>query len=244
VKWIPSEVVAIVLRMDVLHLCQLDAERGSPSLSPLALRGPTNNIDLESLWRRLVEGQSFFRGTFSSGGTSYAVIRELPERRPVPPVGVRVLERVLLGEQPKSIAAGLDCAVSTISVHVTSTLLGLSDESSASRASILLVMAVHAADGFVQPSVSVHAWRSGSELIVSAETPGRQFEPLLSPGEWQVARLCIEGMSHVQMALTRGTARRTVANQLASIYQKLRLSGRSALRAAAVRGGGAAAGGP
>ena len=37
------------------------------------------------------------------------------------------------------------------------------------------------------------------------------------------------------MAGLRGTSRRTVANQLAAVFRKLNLSGRSALRAKAIR---------
>ena len=55
----------------------------------------------------------------------------------------------------------------------------------------------------------------------------------LTANEREVARLAIEGLSNREIASRRGTAERTVANQLASIYRKLEIGSRIELAARA-----------
>lgn len=59
----------------------------------------------------------------------------------------------------------------------------------------------------------------------------------LSPAETEVARLAIDGLSNDDIAARRGTSARTVANQMASILDKLDLSSRRELAAWFHRGG-------
>jgi DNA-binding CsgD family transcriptional regulator len=53
----------------------------------------------------------------------------------------------------------------------------------------------------------------------------------LTDTEWQVVRLALRGLSNHAISRERGVALRTVANQLASAYQKLGIAGRRELRA-------------
>jgi DNA-binding CsgD family transcriptional regulator len=64
--------------------------------------------------------------------------------------------------------------------------------------------------------------------------PGRP----LSPGEQAVVELVLRGLSSTEIARVRGTSRRTVANQLATAYDKLGVKSRRELAAmhAAQRG--------
>src|SRR5690606_13440073 len=57
----------------------------------------------------------------------------------------------------------------------------------------------------------------------------------LSGAEHAVARLLVEGKSYAEMAWLRGTSVRTVANQVASIFQKTGVSGRAEFLSALVR---------
>jgi DNA-binding NarL/FixJ family response regulator len=97
-------------------------------------------------------------------------------------------------------------------------------------------MAAHAGAGHAQHQVKLRSGRLGSTLKVSASTPGAQFSCKLTPTEWTVARLIIEGMETSEIAQARQTTQRTIANQLASLYRKLGISGRLELRALAVTG--------
>jgi DNA-binding CsgD family transcriptional regulator len=48
----------------------------------------------------------------------------------------------------------------------------------------------------------------------------------LTPVEAEVTRLLAAGLSNAEIARVRGTARRTVANQVASVFRKLGVSSR------------------
>jgi DNA-binding CsgD family transcriptional regulator len=51
----------------------------------------------------------------------------------------------------------------------------------------------------------------------------------VSPAEYAVIRLLIEGKSYDEMADLRRTSKRTVANQLASAFHRIGVSGRAEL---------------
>jgi DNA-binding CsgD family transcriptional regulator len=52
---------------------------------------------------------------------------------------------------------------------------------------------------------------------------------VLSPAELEVARLASAGLSNEAIASRRGTSTRTVANQMASVFAKLRVPTRRVL---------------
>ena len=58
----------------------------------------------------------------------------------------------------------------------------------------------------------------------------------LTPAETAVVALAIEGYSNEEIARVRGCSARTVANQLAAVYVKKRVSGRRELRSFVRRG--------
>lgn len=73
--------------------------------------------------------------------------------------------------------------------------------------------------------------RSQAELIAAL---GGRAAPEALPGnltraERDVVRLVLEGRSNAEIALTRGTSPRTVANQLQAIYAKLHVGSRREL---------------
>lgn len=65
--------------------------------------------------------------------------------------------------------------------------------------------------------------------MVSFPLPNVDDLEELTPAEREVARLVLAGHGNAAIAEVRGSALRTVANQLASIYRKLGVSGRSEL---------------
>ena len=75
----------------------------------------------------------------------------------------------------------------------------------------------------------------GSPRLISCALPGASLAARLTPSERSVANLMIEGKTHVEIAADRGTTLRTTANQLASIFAKLGVSGRGELRSKAIR---------
>jgi DNA-binding CsgD family transcriptional regulator len=60
----------------------------------------------------------------------------------------------------------------------------------------------------------------------------RQFQAwALSPAETEVGLLLLKGLSHKEIANSRGTSERTVRQQAREVYRKSRLSGRAELAA-------------
>ena len=83
------------------------------------------------------------------------------------------------------------------------------------------------------PKAKLERLLDDGSWIIRVAIPGSHLASRLSPGEWEVARGAIEGKSHAEIAVARGTSRRTVANQLASVFDKTGTSGCPALRAMA-----------
>lgn len=69
------------------------------------------------------------------------------------------------------------------------------------------------------------------ELLVLELSAARGLPPGLTKAEQEVARLVCEGLSNIAIAERRGTSARTVANQLARVFEKLGVSSRVELQA-------------
>jgi DNA-binding CsgD family transcriptional regulator len=82
-------------------------------------------------------------------------------------------------------------------------------------------------EGFSQEGVT--------HWLVSVSSPAESLRSRLSPSEYAIAQFVIDGKRTTEIAAARGTTARTIANQLSSIFRKLNVSGRSALRAHAIR---------
>jgi DNA-binding CsgD family transcriptional regulator len=190
---------------------------------------------LAILWHRLCEGQLFIRDTYCSNGRCYAAleIRAVPIKPSA--IKVRVLERIFAGEGQKAVAADMGVSVASVAGYSLGALMALTCRQRVSRAPILLVMGALAARGSDAGPVRDEGSLADGTWLVSVEIPGRTFRDRLSWSEAEVVRLSIEGEGHDGVAAARGTSIRTVANQLASAFGKLKVSGRSSLRALAVR---------
>lgn len=68
-------------------------------------------------------------------------------------------------------------------------------------------------------------------VIASSLTPASEagVGAQLTRAERTVVELAMQGMSNALIAETRGTSERTVANQMASIFRKLRVASRAEL---------------
>src|SRR6478752_106194 len=193
------------------------------------------STELTALWYRLCEGQLFIRESYCQNGRCYAALelREKPVRASA--IKLRVLERIFQGEGQKHVASDMRVSVASVAGYSTAALRALSCQHRASRAPILLVMAALAVRGSDTGCARNEGFRPDGTWLVSVEVPGHTFNERLSSSEAEVVRLSIEGECHSEIAVARNTSIRTVANQLASAFGKLRVSGRSALRALAVR---------
>jgi DNA-binding CsgD family transcriptional regulator len=81
--------------------------------------------------------------------------------------------------------------------------------------------------------------RVGDEDLIVVSVPcGVPASVDLTDAERDVVALALRGDSNAEIAQARGTSARTVANQLASAYRKLGVTGRNQLAALGRRGGG------
>jgi DNA-binding CsgD family transcriptional regulator len=208
-----------------------------------AVSGPEftrDGMNLRDIWAQLLGGIMVVQTTFCNGNRSFALLaaRIDDDARPPPrTLSVALLQRVLEGESTKALAIEVGLSVATVSTHCSSVLASIGCDHSVSRISALLCMAALAARGHPLGCARVDAFSSDppARWIVSVANPAEGLRDRLSPAEYQIAQLAVDGKSYAKIASARGTSRRTIANQLASMFRKLGVSGRAELRALAIR---------
>lgn len=203
-------------------------------ISALAADSTTaRGFELSTLWLDACAGRLCFVDTFFSAERCYGIVRRLPAgaRRRLSKHRQEILERVLLGNRAKVVALELELSPSTVAGTLTHCLSYLGCAQTPDRLPLLLVMAARAArtdarfDARMSPLVS-----SGGGLeVVSVPRPTLKLAELLSGAEREVTVRVVEGLDHETIARTRGTSKRTIANQIAAAYRKLGISGRAEL---------------
>ncbi len=202
---------------------------------PLAIQGDAEDatvFELRTLWEHLRSGRWVFSDTFSTSERCYAVLRTPSEARPLNDRKLQLLEAMLLGTPGKVIALEHQRSLSSVTAAAQDCLRAMGLECTASHASVLLTMAATALlrrELAHQPG-KLSRLRVGQEtlLVVSALRPDLQFPVELSLAEAAVLRSLVEGSSHAQISGERARSPRTVANQLATAFRKLGVSGRRA----------------
>ena len=85
------------------------------------------------------------------------------------------------------------------------------------------------------PIFATRLQADGKDLFVlSLPSPAAQLPSVLTVAERHVAGLVLDGLSNRTIAQVRGTSVRTVANQIASVFRKLNVTGRAELGDAVV----------
>jgi len=193
-------------------------------------------VDLGLLWHELLAGHVRVSGAFHTASHCLmGVVRGTST--PVRPERARILERVLMGESQKAVGYDVGLGASTITSACQDVLSRVAHCRRVSHAPLLLVMAVHSARGARSMVAHVDEVAPGVELLLSASLP-KGLVTMLSPSEGHVVNLVLEGSSHAAVASRRHTSPRTTANQLASIFKKLGISGMGELRSKLVQGVG------
>ena len=195
----------------------------------------SQSFELSRLWLELCRGTWRFRDTFPTENRYISLIEEPGVRFPQPLKAgkLSVLKRVLLGEAPKAVAIDLRMGLSSVAAAIQDCLLGMGIPGRLSQASVLLTMAACAAH---QPESSPTLGRLSrveangeAYWVVSVVRPDLSFPVPLSHAEAAVVRELVAGRSHAQISHLRATSPRTVANQLATVFRKLGVSGRGAV---------------
>ena len=129
------------------------------------------------------------------------------------------------GHADKWIGYELGIARSTVATHLAAALsrLGLK-----ARTELAFAWPLLEGTGDVRV-IDVHV---GGEVLTALLGPATRPEfDCLTEAEHEVMFHAVRGASNAEIARTRGTSTRTVANQLASIYRKLGLASRTELAA-------------
>ena len=194
--------------------------------------GASSSLDLALFWEGLRQGNWLFCDTFSTPDRCYAIVRRAKAPRALDPRKLALLEAVLLGTPPKVVALERAKSLSAITMAIQDCLRTMGLGCRASHASVLLTMAataLHRCELAHQCGrLSELELAGDSYVVVSALRPDRQFPVPLSLAEAAVVRSLIAGQTHAQISGERATSRRTVANQLATAFRKLGVSGRRA----------------
>jgi DNA-binding NarL/FixJ family response regulator len=189
---------------------------------------------LGRLWQELQRGAWQFRDTFSTDGRYLGVLQACSQL-PLVPLSERkagLLAQVLLGTPPKVVALECQRSLSSVTAATQDCLRSMGLSTKASQTSVLLTMAARA---YRRPDSTTQLGRlsklqaDGEEyIVVSVRRPDLEFPVPLSLAEAEVVRSLMAGQSHAQISGARATSPRTVANQLATAFKKLGVSGRRA----------------
>lgn len=202
------------------------------SLSPSAAR--LDDAYRAALWRDLVVGARSIVASTSLDASRLFLVR--PSRGPREIVGEReedIARLVGLGYANKQIAAELGIAASSVArgVDKAARLLGLSGR-------VDLALLVAAVGPHSDGSDCVRGTElAGLGLLVSVALSESALWSRLSEAERSVAQLALAGHRGEAIARLRGDrSARTVANQLAHVFRKAGVSGRTELAARLVGG--------
>lgn len=194
-------------------------------------------VDSATIWADLCGGSTRVCTHFSTRDRSYLVLSRSPS-----PAGAyrpriegrrrRLIERALSGTSQKALSIDLGVSTSTVAASLKECVSSLGLHCLPSRVPVLLVLLVQSAlngRALEQGVLSDFNWRGERLLSVSAPKPEALLQRLLSPAEYEAICMLVDGETHSTIAAQRRTSPRTIANQLASAFQRLGVSGRAAL---------------
>jgi len=197
---------------------------------------PDEAANLADLWRGLTSGSCKVEDTqFSAQTCSLVVSRGHRVSRAGAALGgrdIEVLNQALLDGVRKSVAAEFELCPSSIAEILRRSLAFMGLSCWPSRIPLIVVMAAHARHAQASQAPKPRAIAKKRPLlrqIVNVSRPDGELAGCLSPAEYAVTRLLIEGNSYAEMAELRRTSPRTVANQLASAFSRLGVSSRAEL---------------
>jgi hypothetical protein len=191
--------------------------------------------DLGALWRGLVHGEAKITRSFVERGQFGMVLRWRSggATEAVPPNQVEALERLFQSGQAKVVSIESGRSLSTIATRAKAALANMGLRCVASRAPLLLVVFARAAAMSSQRCPVVMTERAGEGGIlqtVMLHEPELWLAARLSRCQRRVAGYRLEAKSYEETAALCGTSVRTVANQLATVHQTLRVAGGFAMR--------------
>jgi DNA-binding NarL/FixJ family response regulator len=214
------------------------ANPGVGSRTRVASARPDEPRTLASIWRGLLSSGLEVCEIHSEGEQTIAVLleRSLEAASDFTVDGrhFELFERMLEGCSLKVISAEFGVSPSTAWQRLSraARAIGLSGRMAATP--VLLAQLCYASK--LDSSVAAPTRQLGDRrFALSVPRVEIELSRHLPPAEVEVCALALDGLSHAQIAERRGTSRRTTANQLASAFRRLGVSGRLELLAAVAR---------
>jgi len=208
--------------------------------SPAVLRvipseAEETSVSAALLWAELCDGTK----KIESFSTKERHIHVELERRKSPGARIvgrrlRALELLFQGMTQTAIAIELGVASSTVcaDLKLAMTSLGINERAFALPPFLPQIWQLAARAREVRVSTFAHERSRQTVLLPRVDL---SLSEALAPAEVEVCRLLLSGRSHEQISEARRRKRRTVANQLAAVFAKMKVSGRSELVAQLVR---------
>lgn len=197
----------------------------------------SESIELAELWRALAGGYRKVVGRFADQQYIGLIVTEpaTSAQRALHARERGLLEAVLSGVCQNRVAIENHLSATSIATYCRHGLETMGYRGTVSRVSPVLMRAASAA---TQPGSTVRGRFShivtdaATYDVVSIERPEKPWSRCFSRSELDVVARLLDGASYMDIASQRGTSVRTVANQIASAFRRMRVSGRAELVAA------------
>jgi DNA-binding NarL/FixJ family response regulator len=186
---------------------------------------------LDELWQQLCDGRWTVVGSVFTASRCLFILRAAARPIPLSGLRLRVLQGVLSGSGQKGVGYELGLAPSTVAAHARGALDQLGIKDRPGHVSPLLLLAANAARDHAVPAgvrMASFAHQGEAFWVAGALRPDVALSRI-PPAEHAVVRGLVEGQAYDEIARQRGRSVRTIANQLAAVFRKLRVSGRCQL---------------
>lgn len=218
------------------------SERGPVPPDPMASirlwapSTPVQTIDLAQCWQELASGRQQIADSAASEEHYFLLLTRSAKvgraRRGIRARNFQVLNRVLVA--PSREALSLEVGLSTSSIAALSKqcleLIGLNCTPYTVPPLLIMAAAAASARAAGQSGFTGERWAPQPHLeLIRAPRPELEFANAFSPAEFDVAQRLLEGNSYAQIARHRRTSSRTIANQVASIFNRVGVSSRHEL---------------
>lgn len=205
------------------------------------LQAAGRDRELAEAWTQLCSGELAIADVFTAGGETIGLLepREAVAAAAACIRGRRLqlLERVLGGDPLTCVSLDFGLSTSTVSTEFRRALVSLGTGGLlAQLPSFVVHLCLAKTSGHPLTSKGCWVeWAGSRHLAIAVQRTGPEGLDSLSPAENQVCGLLLEGLSYGEISKSRRTSPRTTANQVSSVFRKLRVSGRLELLVTLVR---------
>jgi DNA-binding CsgD family transcriptional regulator len=205
------------------------SQRREAAVAADGLRASTG--ELGEFWLGILRGELVISDCFSSPRRWYLTLRKVERPVPLAPSSRAVLTSLLLGEAQKCTAINLKVSPSTVSTAARRILRDIGLAVAPGRIPPALAILARASRGQParEPRITILDDSEGHCAALSFDRPELRLARQLSPAEYNVTGLMLEGLSYREIAVMRKTSTRTIANQISSVFRRLSVSGRGEL---------------